>query len=112
MMHSETILRVKALFLSVGFAGARVASADSAESLDFSAVAGCDVWSVHAEFDVPAGAFTGCLAFVNQAGFADRIGRIRGMVRAWLCRLEQQGGLYAITDSDGGVDFPYLAVQR
>jgi hypothetical protein len=89
-----------------------VASADCIDNLDFEAVAGANVWGAHAEFD---GKWFGCLAYVNQTGFADRFGRIRSMIVAWLQRLDRECRLFGVvTEFDGGsgcFDFPSVSVQ-
>lgn len=99
-------------FLTVGMPEVRMASADCIDDLDFSVLAGANVWGVHAEFD---GKWFGCLAYVDQTRFADRFGRIRFIVVAWLQRLYRECRLYGVaTEFDGGsgcLDFPNISVQ-
>jgi hypothetical protein len=86
---------------------AEIGCADCVAELDFDALAGCETWAVYGEFeDCTCG-----VAWVDQRGFGDRIGRIRRMVQDWLCRLARSKRLYAV-DNGGGLDFPDLRVER
>jgi hypothetical protein len=111
-LHTKTIVQPIRYFLTVGMPEVRVASADYIDLLDFSVVAGANIWGVHAEFE---GGWFGCMAHVNQIGFADRFGRIRFIIVAWLQRLYRECRLFGVaTEFDGGsscLDFPNISVQ-
>ena len=60
--------------------------------------------NVYAEHDGSAD-WRACIVCVDPAGFADRSGRIKSLVCAWLQRLERSQGLCAVcTEYDGGSD--------
>jgi hypothetical protein len=115
-VHVVTTVRPLRFVLTVGNFGDKAAESDCIGSLDFTPVSGREAWSVHAVFPGPDGERFGCIVSVNPAGFADRSGRIKQLVQAWLCRLERLGGLCGtVTEFDGGsdcVDFPTLHISN